>query len=211
LAGGMIAYGGLLASSVLMLIAIGLPPWAAALLGGVLVAGIGYLLIRSGLAALKPQDLAPRKTIETLKQDAQWAQGSGEVGATTDEIRSQIEHTRGEMSDTIDAIQSRLSPKRVLADAKDSVTEATVARVKRLTTASRGEVWQRMQNNPLPIALLATAAAGLLVRSWTNRRRQRPNRRISTTSRKRPSAGRLLVAAEQALRAGDLESTARYI
>ena len=81
------------------------------------------------------------------------AQGSGEVGEgpvqtanadgvpsapTSDEIRSQIEQTRAEMSDTIDAIQSRLSPKRVLADAKDSVTEATVERMKRLTNASRG-------------------------------------------------------------------------
>ena len=75
LAGGLIAYGGLLAivaALVLILIAIGLPPWAAAALGGVFAAGIGYLLIRSGLAALKPQDLAPRQTIETLKEDAQW-------------------------------------------------------------------------------------------------------------------------------------------
>jgi hypothetical protein len=73
--GGLIAYGGLLAivaSLVLILMAIGLPPWAAAFLGGVLVAGIGYLLIRSGRAALKLQELAPQKTIETLKEDAQW-------------------------------------------------------------------------------------------------------------------------------------------
>jgi Putative Actinobacterial Holin-X, holin superfamily III len=73
--GGLIAYGGLLAiiaAMVLLLIAIGLPPWAAALVGGVLVAGIGYLLIRSGLAALKPQELTPRKTIDTLKENAQW-------------------------------------------------------------------------------------------------------------------------------------------
>ena len=80
------------------------------------------------------------------------AQGSGEVGEglvqtaaadevpsapTSDEIRSQIEQTRADMSDTIDAIQSRLSPKRVLADARDSVTEATVGRVKRLTDMAR--------------------------------------------------------------------------
>jgi hypothetical protein len=73
--GGLIAYGGLLtivAALVLVLIAIGLPPWAAAFLGGVLVAAIGYVLIRSGLAALNPQELAPRKTIATLKEDAQW-------------------------------------------------------------------------------------------------------------------------------------------
>jgi putative superfamily III holin-X len=73
--GGLIAYGGLLASIaslVLVLMAIGLPAWAAALLGGVLVAGVGYLLIRSGLAAFRPQELTPRQTMETLKEDAQW-------------------------------------------------------------------------------------------------------------------------------------------
>ena len=74
--GGSIAYAGLLAivaALVLILVAIGLPPWAAAFLGGVLVGGIGYLLIRSGLAALKPMELAPRKTIQQwAKEDAQW-------------------------------------------------------------------------------------------------------------------------------------------
>jgi hypothetical protein len=73
--GGLIAYGGLLAiiaALVLITIALGVPPWAAALAGGMLAAGIGYLLIRSGLAALKSQELTPRKTIDTLKEDAQW-------------------------------------------------------------------------------------------------------------------------------------------
>jgi hypothetical protein len=105
------------------------------------------------------------------------AQGPGEVEATSDEIRSQIEQTRGEMSDTIDAIQSRLSPKRVLADARDSVTEATVGRVKHLSSASPGAVLRKMQDYRVPIALLATAA-GLLVRSLTNRRRRRRQKRL---------------------------------
>jgi predicted phage tail protein len=73
--GGLIAYGGLLAivaAVVLGLIAIGLAAWAAALLGGLVVAGIGYALIRAGLASFRPQDLAPRQTMETLKEDARW-------------------------------------------------------------------------------------------------------------------------------------------
>jgi hypothetical protein len=73
--GGLLAYGGLLAivaAIVLGLIALGLPAWAGALLGGVVVAGTGYVLIRSGLAALRPQHLVPRETIDTLKEDAQW-------------------------------------------------------------------------------------------------------------------------------------------
>jgi hypothetical protein len=50
----------------------GLPPWAAALLAGAVAAGAGYLVVQSGLAALRSQELLPRKTIETLKEDAQW-------------------------------------------------------------------------------------------------------------------------------------------
>jgi len=47
--------------------------WQAALLVGVIVAVIGGLLVQRGLAALKHADLAPRKTMETLKEDTQWA------------------------------------------------------------------------------------------------------------------------------------------
>ncbi len=74
-AGGLIAYGGVLAivaALVLGLIALGLPAWAAALLGGVVVAGIGYALVLAGLASFRPRDLTPRQTIETLKEDARW-------------------------------------------------------------------------------------------------------------------------------------------
>ena len=73
--GGLLAYGGLLAivaTVVLALIALGLPAWAGALAGGIVVAGAGYLLIRSGLAAFGPRALAPHQNIETLKEDAQW-------------------------------------------------------------------------------------------------------------------------------------------
>jgi hypothetical protein len=73
--GGLLAYAGLLsivAALVLVLAAIGLPPWAAALVGGVVVIGGAYLLVRAGLAALRPPQLTPHATIDTLKEDAQW-------------------------------------------------------------------------------------------------------------------------------------------
>lgn len=74
-AGGLIAFGGLLAivaAVVLGLIAIGLVAWVAALLGGLVIGGIGYALVRAGLASFRAQDLKPRQTIETLKEDARW-------------------------------------------------------------------------------------------------------------------------------------------
>jgi hypothetical protein len=74
--GGLVAYAGLLAilaAVIVGLAAAGFGWWQAALLVGVIIAVIGGLLVQRGLAALKHADLAPRKTMETLKEDTQWA------------------------------------------------------------------------------------------------------------------------------------------
>lgn len=74
--GGLVAYAGLLAiiASVIVLIAdSGVPLWASALIVGGIVALIGYLLVQRGISALKRQDLTPRQTLESLKEDTQWA------------------------------------------------------------------------------------------------------------------------------------------
>lgn len=96
------------------------------------------------------------------------AQSSDEVVETPAEIRSQIEQTRADMSETIDAIQTRLSPSRVVADAKESVTTATVDKMKRLAdqaNSTKTVVLDTIQENPLPAALAAAAAAGLMFRA----------------------------------------------
>jgi len=74
-AGGAVAYAGLLAvlAGVIVLLGQVIPMWLSAILIGLVVAGVGYFLVRKGLDALKREDLAPRQTIETLKEDQQWA------------------------------------------------------------------------------------------------------------------------------------------
>jgi hypothetical protein len=74
-AGGAVAYAGLLAvlAGVIVLLGQIIPMWLSALLLGLVVAGVGYFLVRKGLEALKREDLAPRQTIETIKEDQQWA------------------------------------------------------------------------------------------------------------------------------------------
>ena len=77
--GGAIAYAGLLAllaAVVLGLVAFGLPPWLAALIVGVVVAGGGYALVRRGLSGLKGVDMAPRQTMETLTEDVNALKGN---------------------------------------------------------------------------------------------------------------------------------------
>jgi uncharacterized membrane protein YqjE len=73
--GGAVAYAGFLAivAALVLILAAFIPGWLAALIVGVVVAAIGYLLVQRGLAALKREDLAPRKTIDTLKEDMAWA------------------------------------------------------------------------------------------------------------------------------------------
>jgi len=74
-AGGAVAYAGLLAllAAVISLLAhAGMEWWAASLLVGVVVTAVGGLLVSKGLNALKHEDLAPRQTLETLREDTQW-------------------------------------------------------------------------------------------------------------------------------------------
>jgi len=75
-AGAAVAYAGLLAilaAVIFGLAALGVPWWLSALLVGLVVAGVGYALVQRGLSALKREDLTPRQTIETLKEDKDWA------------------------------------------------------------------------------------------------------------------------------------------
>ncbi len=74
--GGLVLYAGLLAiiaAIIILLGTLGLPWWLSALLVGLIVAGAGYFLVQRGMKALKRENLAPRQTIETLKEDAEWA------------------------------------------------------------------------------------------------------------------------------------------
>jgi hypothetical protein len=74
-AGGLVALVGgfaLVTAIILLLVdPIGLEPWLAALLVGVLLAGGGYALLRGGLRDLKTLDPAPRRTVESIKEDIQ--------------------------------------------------------------------------------------------------------------------------------------------
>jgi hypothetical protein len=72
--GGAIGYASLLAiiAALIMLLGRVMPEWGAALLVGVLIGGVAWLLIGRALAALQQTEMTPRKTVETLKEDAAW-------------------------------------------------------------------------------------------------------------------------------------------
>jgi hypothetical protein len=74
--GGAVAYAGvlvLLAALVLALVRAGLPAWGAAMSLGALTLVLGIVMTRSALGALASLDLAPIETIQSLKENAEWA------------------------------------------------------------------------------------------------------------------------------------------
>ena len=72
--GGAVAYAGLLAviAAIIMLLDNYMPAWGAALLVGVVVALIAWMMIGKAMSALQQADLTPHETVETLKEDATW-------------------------------------------------------------------------------------------------------------------------------------------
>ena len=73
--GGAVAHAALftlIASGVLLLVQLGLDAWAAAGLTAVVLAAVSYVLVRSGLQAIRPMAIAPTETVGSLKETAQW-------------------------------------------------------------------------------------------------------------------------------------------
>jgi hypothetical protein len=103
--------------------------------------------------------------------------------ATAAEIRSRIERTRRGMAATIDSIQERLHPDRLVEQAKQRVRHATVDRLKDAadtvrytakglaveTADSRAQLVDQVRRNPVPMALIGLGVGILVVRALTRR------------------------------------------
>jgi len=75
-AGAALGYAALLVGLVgmaILLADLGLTPWLAFVVVALLAGGIAAVLVQQGRERLQRTDVAPRQTIETLKDDAAWA------------------------------------------------------------------------------------------------------------------------------------------
>lgn len=76
-AGGFVAYLGGLALVAAAILALrdlaNISLAVSALIVGAVLAVIGWVMLQRGLKEMKRVDLAPRRTVETLKDDVQWA------------------------------------------------------------------------------------------------------------------------------------------
>ena len=113
-----------------------------------------------------------------------------EMGDDTARLRTEIARTREDMSDTIDEIQDRLSPRNLMTQARETVKEKTVGRVKqaarsvglgaqsaaahtRGVTASAAET---VKQNRWPAILIGSGAAWLLIDNVIDNVRRRRSR-----------------------------------
>ena len=76
-AGGTVALvGGLALTAFLILLLIdpiGLKPWLSALIVGLVFGIVGWMMLQRGLKELKRTDPTPRRTVDSIKDDIQWA------------------------------------------------------------------------------------------------------------------------------------------
>lgn len=85
------------------------------------------------------------------------------VEPRTREIRAEIERTREDMSDTIDAIQDKLRPGNIVAGASERVRHATTERMKQTTERVKQMTGEGRRENLIPAALIGVGAAWLLI------------------------------------------------
>jgi hypothetical protein len=74
-AGGVVAYAGFLAivASIVLGVSRVIPLGWSALLVGLVVAAVGGVFAMRGINNLRQLEVTPRQTIETLKEDKEWA------------------------------------------------------------------------------------------------------------------------------------------
>ena len=74
-AGALVAYAGFLVllGGIVLTLALLIPLWVSALVVGVVVLAIGGALVQRALVDLRRAELAPRRTMETLRDDVEWA------------------------------------------------------------------------------------------------------------------------------------------
>lgn len=88
--------------------------------------------------------------------------------ARTREIREDIEETRGELSETVNAIQERLRPGTIAANAAESVKSAARETARDVVES---EPVQYVRANPIPTAMVGIGIAGLAWLAFGGRER----------------------------------------
>ena len=132
-------------------------------------------------AATSPHE-SPGSTSRTAYADEAAPRRSTVEGVEprTRELRSEIEHTRGELTETVNAIQERLRPSNIVAGAKESVK--AVAR-ERAHDVAQSEPVQYIRANPIATTMIGIGIAGAAMLAFGGREPERSYRRRQNARR----------------------------
>jgi len=83
------------------------------------------------------------------------------------EIEREIAETRVELSETVEAIQERLTPSNIVSNATESVRHAASEKVRQMTDNS---FMDTVRSNPIPSAMIGIGAAWLYFKGRSNTR-----------------------------------------
>ena len=84
---------------------------------------------------------------------------------SVDQIRRDMERTRGEMGRTLSELQRRLDPATLKAQAKDAAYDATLGKVGNMAQNAGISIKRSIQENPLPLAIAALGVGWMIVRA----------------------------------------------
>src|SRR5690349_4940474 len=88
-----------------------------------------------------------------------------------EEIRGDIKETREEMSETIEAIQDKLRPSHVVAQATDRVKQATRESMREMTDSATETARDAMAHPSIPIAMIGIGTAWLIASRFAQQNR----------------------------------------
>lgn len=137
-------------------------------------------------AAARPADVRVDRTTTAGTAPETGATGDEDTDRRTREIRAEIEQTRDNMSETIDAIQEKLRPGNIVSEATDRVKSATTERVRNMVGSASesaqgameqtrhyaGEMMHGARQNAIPIAMIGAGLAWLLVERFRENDRE---------------------------------------
>lgn len=113
--------------------------------------------------------------------------GQDETDMRTQEIREEIAQTRVEMSETIEAIEDRLRPSNLVAQAGETVRNAATEKVKSMANTAGhaghrvmdSSMGRTVRDNPIPAAMIGIGTAWLLIKGRSDDTRRARGRGYS--------------------------------
>ena len=78
-----------------------------------------------------------------------------------DVLRDQIEQTRSEMTETLNAIQSKLDPRQIVQEAKYKLRDTAQEKTRQALTFAK--------RHPVPIGIGGAVLGWLVIRAWSKR------------------------------------------